>query len=122
MDNPVPVSVRDDLLEDSPHVYPDLTRPEIERLLTLLDESASPEARLSLSIATALKPLVLDVARRIESDKQSDDVDDYMRMLRGPAVMLLQEWQPQKPPPTPDSISKGSRPPRPTADVTPPLR
>jgi hypothetical protein len=101
----VPVSVKDDLLGDFPHVYPGLTRPEIEQLLTLLDESASTERSLSLSIATALEPLVPDVACRIESYKQSRDVDEYVRMLRGAAVMLLQEWQPEEEPPTPDSIS-----------------
>jgi hypothetical protein len=100
----VPVTVKDDLLQDFPHVYPGLTRPEIERLLTLLDESASTEGRLSLSIATALKPLVPDVARRIESYKQSGDVDEYVRMLRGAAVLLLQQWEPEQQPPTPDSI------------------
>jgi hypothetical protein len=102
---PVPVSVKDDLLNDFPHVYPGLTRPEIERLLTLLDESASTEGRLSLSIATALEPLVPDVAGRIESYKQPDDVDEYVRMLRGVAVLLLQEWRPDEQPPAPDSIS-----------------
>jgi hypothetical protein len=102
----VPVSVKDDLLSDFPDVYPGLTRPEIERLLTLLDESASTESGLSLSIATALKPLVPDVARRIESYKQSRDVDEYVRMLRGAAVLLLQEWQPESQPPAPENISK----------------
>jgi hypothetical protein len=101
----VPVSVKDDLLSDFPHVYPGLTRPEIERLLTLLDESASTEGRLSLSIATAMKPLAPQVARRIESYGTSSDVDEYVRMLRGVAVLLLQMWRPDEQPPAPDSIS-----------------
>jgi hypothetical protein len=99
------VIVKDDLLSDLPQVYPGLTRPEIERLLTLLDESASTEARLSLSISTALKPLVPDVAYRIESYGQSDDVDEYVRMLRGAAVSLLQAWRSDEQPPTPESIA-----------------
>jgi hypothetical protein len=99
------LSVKDDLLKDFPHVCPGLTRPEIERLLTVLDESASTEARLSLRIATALEPLVPDVAGRIESYKQPDDVDEYVRMLRGAAVLLLQKWQPDEQPPAPESIS-----------------
>jgi hypothetical protein len=99
------LSVKDDLLTDFPHVYPGLSRPEIQRLLTVLDQSASTEGGLSLSIATAIKPMVPDVARRIESYKQSGDVDDYVRMLRGATVLLLQKWDPEKQPPTPESIS-----------------
>jgi hypothetical protein len=99
------LSVKDDLLDDFPHVYPGLTRPEVERLLTLLDESASTEGRLSLSIATALKPLVPDVAGRIESYNQSGDVDEYVRMLRGAVVLLLQKWAPDQQPPTLESVS-----------------
>jgi hypothetical protein len=102
--NPVPVTVKDDLLEDFPHVYPGLTRPEIQRLLTLLDESASTEGGLSLSIATAIKPLAPEVAERIESYGQSD-VDEYVRMLRGAAVLLLQKWQPEDRLPNPDSMA-----------------
>ena len=102
----MPVSVKDDLLNDFPHIYPGLSRCEIQRLLTVLDESASTEGGLSLSIATALKPLVPDVAHRIASYKKSGDTDDYVRMLRGAAVLLLQKWQPEAQPPAPDSMSK----------------
>ncbi|HET6731373.1 hypothetical protein [Mycobacterium sp.] len=99
------MSVKDDLLGDFPHIYPGLTRPEIEQLLTLLDKSSSTEGRLGLSIATALKPLVPDVAGRIESCRSSGDVDEYVRMLRGAAVLLLQAWRPDEQPPTPESMS-----------------
>jgi len=99
------VSVKDDLLDDFPHVYPGLARSEVQRLLTLLDESASTEGGLSMSIATALKPLVPDVADRIASYNKSGDTDDYVRMLRGAAVLLLQKWQPEDQPPAPDSMS-----------------
>jgi hypothetical protein len=98
------MSVKDDLLEDFPHVYPELSRPEVERLLNLLDQSASTEGGLGLSIATAIKPLVPEVADRIESYKDSD-VDEYVRMLRGGAVLLLQQWQPDGEPPKPADIS-----------------
>jgi hypothetical protein len=99
------VSVKDDLLDDFPHIYPGLARPEVERLLTLLDESASMEGRLGLSIATALKPLAPEVAARIESYGQSGEVDEYVRMLRGSAVLLLQQWRPDGQPPAPESMS-----------------
>lgn len=101
---PLPVTVKDDLLSDFPQVYPGLTRPRVERLLTLLDESASTEGGLGLSIATAIRPLVPDIAQRIDSYKKSN-VDDYVRMLRGAAVLLLQEWQPEDQPPSPESVS-----------------
>jgi hypothetical protein len=101
---PVPVSVKDDLLSDLPKVYPGLSRPEIERLLTLLDEGASTEGAISLSIATAIKPLVPDVAERLASYKDKD-ADEYLRMLRGTAVLLLQQWQPEGAPPAPDAIA-----------------
>ena len=83
-------SVKDDVLSDFSAVCPALTRDEVERLLTLLDQSASTEGAMSLSIATALKPLVPDVSRRIESYNQSGDADDYLRMLRGAVVLLVQ--------------------------------
>ena len=98
------VSVKDDLLEDFKYVYPGLSRGEVERLLTLLDQSASTEASMGLSVATALDPMLPDVARRIESYKQSE-VDDYLRMLRGAAVLLLQEWRPEGQPPPPEGIA-----------------
>ncbi|WP_231740243.1 MULTISPECIES: hypothetical protein [unclassified Mycobacterium] len=82
------MSVKDDLLSDFPHVYPGLTRPQVERLLTLLDESASTGGGLGLSVATAIKPLSPDIAARIESYNKAD-VDDYVRILRGAAVLLL---------------------------------
>ena len=100
------MSVKDDLLDDFPHIYPGLTRPEIERLQTLLDQSASTEGRLGLSIATAVKPMVREVATRIESYKQSGDVDEYVRILRGSVVLLLQEWQDPGQPPAPENIAK----------------
>ena len=100
------MSVKDDLLDDFPEICPKLTRPEVERLLTLLDESASTEGRLGLSIATALKPLVPDVAARIESYGQSGDVDEYVRILRGSAVLLLQEWRHDRQPPTSEGIKE----------------
>ncbi|MGX9788222.1 hypothetical protein [Mycobacterium sp. MMS18-G62] len=92
-------------MSDFTNVYPGLTRPEIERLLTLLDQSASAEGRLGLSIATALEPSVPDIARRIKEYKDSGDVDEYVRMLRGAVVLLLQKWGKDERPPTPDSIS-----------------
>jgi hypothetical protein len=101
---PVPVSVKDDLLDDFPHVYPGRTRPEIERLLSLLDDSASTEGRLGLSIATAIKPLAPDVARRIES-YNARDADEYVRMLLRRCGATASKWRPDSQPPTPDSIS-----------------
>jgi hypothetical protein len=81
-----------------------LDRVEIERLLTLLDETASTDKGLSLSLATALKPLVPDIASRIESYKDGD-VNEYVGMLRGAAVLLLQEWQPDGRPPPPEDVA-----------------
>jgi hypothetical protein len=48
---------------------------------------------------------VPDIARRIKAYKQSGDVDEYVRMLRGAVVLLLQKWSPDEQSPTPDSIS-----------------
>lgn len=99
------MTVKDDLLSDFPQVYPGLTRPEVERLLTLLDQGAATEGKLGLSIATALEPLVPEVARRIDAYNKTDDVDDYIRMLRGAAVLLLQRWQPEGEPPSPQDVA-----------------
>ncbi|OBI84563.1 hypothetical protein [Mycobacterium sp. E740] len=99
------MTVKNDLLSDFPEVYPGLKRPEVERLLTILDQGAGTEGKLGLSIATAIKPLVPEVARRIDSYSKTDDVDDYVRMLRGAAVLLLQRWQGDGEPPSPESVA-----------------
>lgn len=98
-------SAKDDVLSDFPEVYPGLTRPEVERLLTILDQSAGTEGNLALSIATALKPLVPGVAQRVESYHKTDDVDDYVRILRGGVVLLLQRWPADGESPSPDSVT-----------------
>ena len=84
---------KDDLLSDFKHIYPGLSREEVEKLLTLLDQSASTEASMGLSIATAIKPIVPEVAGRIES-YSAGDVDEYVRMLRGAVVLLLRSGNP----------------------------
>jgi hypothetical protein len=99
------VSVKDDVLSDFQEFYPGLTRDDVERLLTLLDQSSSTEGAMSLSVATALEPLVPDVSRRLGSYGQAD-ADDYLRMLRGAVVLLLQEWPSDGQPPSPGSISE----------------
>ena len=98
------MSVKDDLLSDFKYVYPGLSRQEVERLLTLLDQSASTEASMGLSIATAVKPMVPEVAGRIES-YSAGDVDEYVRMLRGATVLLLQQWQAEKEPPSAEDLA-----------------
>jgi hypothetical protein len=98
------VSVKDDLLSDFKYIYPGLSREEVEKLLTLLDQSASTEASMGLSIATAIQPIVPEVAGRIES-YGAGDVDEYVRMLRGAAVLLLQQWESDGQPPAPDDVA-----------------
>ncbi|WP_006241654.1 hypothetical protein [Mycolicibacterium tusciae] len=98
------MSVKDDLLSDFKYVYPGLSREEVEKLLTLLDQSASTEATMGLSIATAIKPMVPEVAGRIES-YSGGDVDEYVRMLRGAVVLLLQQWQSGGEPPAADDVA-----------------
>ena len=99
------MSVKADVLSDFPQVYPGLNRPDVERLLSILDQGAGTEGNLAMSIATALKPLVPDVAERLGSYNKTGDVDDYVRILRGGVVLLLQRWQSDAEPPSPDSIT-----------------
>jgi hypothetical protein len=98
------VSVKDDLLSDFKYIYPGLSREEVEKLLTLLDQSASTEASMGLTIATAIKPIVPEVAARIES-YGAGDVDEYVRMLRGAAVLILQQWKSDGQPPAADDVA-----------------
>ena len=95
------MSVKDDVLEDLPHLYPALTREQIERVLTLLDEQASADG--GLSVATALEPLTPDIAARVKS-LNDQKAAEYMRVLRGAAILLLQEWKPDDDAPTPDHV------------------
>lgn len=99
------MSVKDDLVSDFKYVYPGPPRQEVERLLTLLDQSASTEATMGLSIATAIKPIVPEVAGRIEAYR-SGNVDEYVRMLRGAVVLLLQEWRSEGEPPDAQGVAK----------------
>jgi hypothetical protein len=99
------VSVKDDLLSDFKYVYPGLLRDEVEKLLTLLDQGASTEASMGLSIATAIKPIVPEIAGRIES-YGAGDVDEYVRMLRGAVVLLLQQWESGGQPPAADDVAE----------------
>ena len=97
------MTVKDDVLSDFPQVYPGLKRPEVERVLTILDQGAGTEGNLALSIATALKPTVPDIAQRLESYGKAD-VDAYVRILRGGIVLLLQRWQADGEGPDPESV------------------
>ncbi|ULE35227.1 hypothetical protein [Mycobacterium sp. IDR2000157661] len=99
------MSVKDDVLSDFPQVYPGLERTQVERVLTILDQGAGTEGNLALSIATALNPTVPGISERLQSYNKTGDVDDYVRILRGGVVLLLQRWESGGEPPSPDSIS-----------------
>jgi hypothetical protein len=96
------LSVKDDVLEDLPHLYPALTREQIEKVLTLLDAQASADG--GLSVATALEPLTPDIAARVKSLNDHKSAAEYMRVLRGAAILVLQEWKPGGDAPTPDHV------------------
>ena len=84
------MSTRDDVKEDLATVYPRLTRPDVERVVTLLAQAPATDS--GKSIATALKPMVPEVSQRLDS-LSADDVTDYLRMLQGAGTMVLQSWK-----------------------------
>ena len=84
------MSTKDDVKNDLASAYPRLTRSEVERVVTLLAQA--PAADRGASIATALKPVLPEAAKRLEG-LSADDVTDYLRVLRGAATMALQSWK-----------------------------
>lgn len=94
-----PMSAKDDAISDLPYLYPGLTRPDLERVVTLLAQA--PAADRGLSIAVALKPLLPRVAERLTS-LSAAEVTDYLRVTRSAATMTLQQW--------PDGAEAGPNP------------
>ncbi|MGB2923024.1 MAG: hypothetical protein WA944_09730 [Mycobacterium sp.] len=84
------MSTRDDVKEDLATVYPRLTRPDVERVVTLLAQAPATDS--GKSIATALKPMVPEVSQRLDS-LSAEDVTEYLRLLQGAGTMVLQSWK-----------------------------
>jgi hypothetical protein len=83
------MSTKDDVKEDLAAVYPRLTRPDVERVVTLLAQA--PASDSGTSIATALKPMLPEVAARLGS-LSPDQVTEYLRVLSGAGTVTLQSW------------------------------
>lgn len=86
------MSTKDDVKADLAAVYPRLTRPDFERVVTLL--SQAPAADSGASIATALKPVLPEVAERLNG-LSADKVTEYLRVLQGAGTITLQSWKDQ---------------------------
>ena len=100
------MSAKDNLLEDLPHLYPRLTRPELEQVMALLPAISSIELVMIPSIATALEPFVPDIATRVKSYTTACDAEWYLAILRGATMAVLTLWKtPHEEGPDPDVIS-----------------
>jgi hypothetical protein len=84
------MSAKTMVLADLPELCPGTTRPGIERVLQILDQQPATD-RSGLSVASALMPIVPGISARL-SDLSGDEVDDYLRVLRGAATFVLQLW------------------------------
>lgn len=84
------MSTRDDVKEDLATVYPRLTHPDLEHVVSLLAQAPATDS--GKSIATALKPMVPEVSQRLDS-LSAEDVTEYLRLLQGAGTMVLQSWK-----------------------------
>jgi hypothetical protein len=96
------MSVLDEVLEDLPELYPGLTRAGIEQVVQLLDQQPAEDSGLSL--ASALAKLTPGIAERLQS-LSGGDVEEYVRMLRAAATLVLQQWKPDGPSPDAHEIA-----------------
>ena len=83
------MSTRDDVKEDLATVYPRLTHPDLEHVVSLLNRAPATDS--GKSIATALKPVLPEVAARLDT-LSADEVTEYLRVLRGAGTVTLQSW------------------------------
>ncbi|UXA18174.1 hypothetical protein [Mycobacterium sp. SMC-4] len=83
------MSTKDDVKQDLAVAYPDLTRSDLERVVTLLAQT--PAIGGATSIATALRPLLPDVAKRLDT-MSAGEVSEYLRILKGAVTTTLQSW------------------------------
>jgi hypothetical protein len=89
------MGTKDDVKEDLAAVYPRLTRPDIEHVVTLLAQA--PAADRGVSIATALKPVLPEVSERLGT-LSPKEVTEYLRVLQGAGTVALQSWTDQSGP------------------------
>jgi hypothetical protein len=101
------VSAKHDAFDDLPHLYPALTRSQIERVVTLLDERPSTDSG-GMSVAAAIKPIAPVIAERVQS-LSGGAVDEYLRIVKGAAVYVLASWKAAGAPPDPDDVYQAVR-------------
>ncbi len=102
-----PVSAKHHAFDDLPHLYPALTRSQIERVVTLLDERPSTDSG-GMSVAAAIKPIAPVIAERVQS-LSGGAVDEYLRIVKGAAVYVLASWKAAGAPPDPDDVYQAVR-------------
>jgi hypothetical protein len=84
------MATKDDVKADLAAAYARLSRADVERVDTLLAQA--PAADSGASIATALKPVLPEMAARIDA-LSAKDVTDYLRVLKGAVTNILQSWK-----------------------------
>ncbi|MGE2835450.1 hypothetical protein [Mycobacterium sp. SMC-4] len=84
------MSIKDDVKQDLAAAYPRLSRSDLERVVTLLAQA--PATGNGSSTATALEPLLPEVAKRLGT-LSGTSVTDYLRVLQGAATTSLQSWK-----------------------------
>ena len=102
-----PVSAKHDAFDDLPHLYPALTRSQIERVVILLYERPSTDSG-GMSVAAAIKPTAPVIAQRVQS-LSGGAVDEYLRIVKGAAVYVLASWKAAAAPPDPDDVYQAVR-------------
>lgn len=83
------MSTTDDVKQDLAAAYPELSRSDLERVVTLLAQAPATDS--GTSVATALKPVLPQAAERLDT-LSATEVTEYLRVLQGAATTTLQSW------------------------------
>lgn len=105
------VSVIDDVLEDFRGAYPaELSRPDLEKLMQLLSQTAAPRGGMQVAVATAVNTVSPTMSERITSYSDDGEAIDYVRLMRSAVGATLESWSdPSGPPPGVDEIETAVR-------------
>lgn len=99
------MSVTEDVLADYLAAYPQLSRSQLEEVLSTLSTTTSASDGMETAIAVAIKGTMPGAAQRI-TEYSGADATEYLRILKGALIFTLGQWEsPEQPGPSADRIT-----------------
>jgi hypothetical protein len=97
------MNAKDMVLQDLPDLYPGLTRAGIEHILRALD---NPPVGHVGGLASEVIAIAPEIAQRLKA-LSGQQLNDYVRVMKGAAVLVLQMWTSSDKAPPPAAIVTG---------------